>query len=135
MTDTQAPHYFIFDCGKNEKDIEFILHNWHGSSAETGDYFIYRRSVGASASDKFYFFGSGQVGRTANDPEDNYGGRNCLVDNPILFRNLVYREDILAFSKERGKNGFRGFFSQSGKTEIGSEMFKHILKLGVAVRE
>ena len=135
MTDTQAPRYFIFDCGKNEKDIEFIIHNWHGSSARPGDYFLYRRPVGASASNKFYFFGSGQIGRRAEDPEDNHGGLNCLVVNPIPFRNLVYGEDILAFIKERGKNGFRGFFSQSGKTEIESEVFKHILKLGVAVRE
>ena len=127
--------YFVFDCGKNEKDIEFIIHNWHGSSPHPGDYFLYRKPAGASAGNKFYFFGSGMVGRIEEDSEDKHGGINCLVDNPIPFRNPVYGEDIQAFIQERAKNGFRGFFSQSGVTKIESEVFKHILKLGVAVRE
>ena len=28
MTDNET-RYFVFDCGKNEKDIEFIIQNWH----------------------------------------------------------------------------------------------------------
>ena len=125
MTDTQAPHHYIFDCGKNEKDIEFVIHHWNGNSPQEGDYFLYRRPVSASASNKYYFFGSGQVGRRAKDPEDNHGGFKCLVDNPILFRNPVYREDIPAFIQERAAK-----ISQSGVTKIESEVFKYILKLG-----
>ena len=137
MTDN-ATRYFVFDCGKNEKDIEFIIHNWHKGSfnrARPGDYFLYRRSAGVSKSGQFYFFGAGKVGRIADDPEDEHGGINCLVDNPIQFRNPVYRDDLLDYIKEHAKNGFRGFFSQYGMTTIKPEVFKHILKLGIAVRE
>ena len=127
MTDTQAPGHFIFDCGLNEKDIEFSIHHWNGNSPDDGDYFLYRRPARASAGNKYYFFGSGQVGRRAKDPEDNQGGFKCLVDNPILFRNPVYRENLPACIQERFK---RGSFSKSGVTRIESEVFKHILKLG-----
>ena len=128
MTDTQAPRYFIFDFGKNEKDIEFVIHHWNGNSPQEGDYFLYRRPMGASASKKYYFFGSGQVGRRAKDPENNRTGFKCLVHNPILFRNPVYRENLPAGIQERFKK--RGSFSVSGVTKIESEVFKHILKLG-----
>ena len=138
MTDNQTPRYFVFDCGKNEKDIEFTIHNWHKGKfnrARPGDYFLYRRSAGTSKSGQFYFFGSGMVGRIEEDPEDKHGGVNCLVDNPIPFRNPVYGEDILTFIEKYAENGFRGFFSPYGMTTIKPEVFKHILKLGVAVRE
>ena len=137
MTDNET-RYFSFDCGRNKKDTEFVIHNWHKGSfnrARPGDYFLYRRPAGISENGQFYFFGAGKVGRIADDPEDEHGGINCLVDDPRPFKTPVYRDDLLNYIKKHAKNGFRGFFSPYGMTTIKPEVFKHILKLGVAVRE
>ena len=95
MTDNET-RYFVFDCGKNEKDIEFIIHNWHKGSvqprATRATTFCTEGRREFQRVGQFYFFGSGKVGRIADDPEDEHGGINCLVDNPIPFRNPVYRE-------------------------------------------
>ena len=140
MTDNET-RYFVFDCGKNEKDIEFIIQNWHTTMfnrVREGDYFLYRRSTSASGIGQFYFFGAGKVGKMVEDPEDENGGISCLVENPIPFISPVYQSELLDYDwkfKKRTGTGFQGFFSQYGMTTIKFEDFRHILKLGVAVRE
>ena len=100
MTDNET-RYFVFDCGKNEKDIEFIIQNWHTSKfnrvRDQGDYFLYRRSTSASGIGQFYFFGAGKVGRMVEDPEDENGGISCLVENPIPFISPVYQNELLNY--------------------------------------